>query len=236
MNKIKRIGILIPYTNLVVENELHKACYNINNLFIHTSRIYSKIRYSTNTNGFINSLNDNLKESIKLLKTIDIDALGYFCTIASANNTINLNNANIPFITTSEALINSLKHLNLKNIILITPYTDELGKNICTILINNKINIITNKNLNLKSSKNFAKYGYNDLEKLLFNIYDKRCDGIVISCTNLPTFHLINKMEQILSVPIITSNQATLWNIIKTIDSNLLKKFDSFGYLFKTRR
>jgi len=43
-------------------------------------------------------------------------------------------------------------------------------------------------------------------------------DAIFISCTNLRTFEIIEKLERDLGVPVITSNQATLWMALRQID------------------
>ena len=36
-------------------------------------------------------------------------------------------------------------------------------------------------------------------------------EGIFISCTNLPTSNIIERLEQALGKPVVTSNQASMW-------------------------
>lgn len=55
-------------------------------------------------------------------------------------------------------------------------------------------------------------------------------DGVFISGTNYRTFEIIEQLEADLDKPVVTSNQATLWDALRTmgVDADL-----SLGRLFK---
>jgi arylmalonate decarboxylase len=42
-------------------------------------------------------------------------------------------------------------------------------------------------------------------------------DAIFISCTSLPTLKLIGAIEEQLGKPVVTSNQATFWNVLQKL-------------------
>ena len=52
---------------------------------------------------------------------------------------------------------------------------------------------------------------------LVLSLSHKEADGIFISCTNLPTINIIEELETILKKPVISSNTATLWAMLKKI-------------------
>lgn len=55
-------------------------------------------------------------------------------------------------------------------------------------------------------------------------------DGVFVSCTNFRTFEIIAQLKADLGKPVVTSNQATLWNALRTMG---LSGFDSaLGQLF----
>ena len=40
-------------------------------------------------------------------------------------------------------------------------------------------------------------------------------DGVFISCTCFPAMGAVEQLEETLSIPVITSNQATVWQLLK---------------------
>ena len=55
-------------------------------------------------------------------------------------------------------------------------------------------------------------------------------EAIFISCTNLHTIELIEKLECDLGKPVITSNQATMWNLLRM--AGIQDKLPGYGQLF----
>lgn len=39
-------------------------------------------------------------------------------------------------------------------------------------------------------------------------------DGVFVSCTNYRTFEVMDRLEADLDKPVVTSNQATLWDVL----------------------
>ena len=55
-------------------------------------------------------------------------------------------------------------------------------------------------------------------------------EAIFLSCTALPTIELIAELEAMLGKPVVTSNQATFWNVLRLLKLNV--KISGFGRLF----
>ena len=53
--------------------------------------------------------------------------------------------------------------------------------------------------------------------------------AVFISCVGLCTVEIIEKLENDLKKPVITSNQATMWNILRI--ANIQDKIEGFGRL-----
>ena len=58
----------------------------------------------------------------------------------------------------------------------------------------------------------------------------EEADAIFISCTNLRTFEIIEGLEEDLGVPVVTSNQASLWLALRQMD--VMEKIPELGRLF----
>ncbi len=54
-------------------------------------------------------------------------------------------------------------------------------------------------------------------------------EAVFISCVGLHTVELIEKLETVLQKPVISSNQATMWNILRL--ANIHDKIQGYGQL-----
>ena len=55
-------------------------------------------------------------------------------------------------------------------------------------------------------------------------------DALFISCTALPVLNIIDRLESKLKKPVLSSNQALIWNTLVEIGEN--KNVKGFGKLF----
>ena len=101
---MRKIGLLIPRTNLTVEHELqylfNKNILDCNNYVFYTAKLDYKTSYKENKEQYLKDLAEDSKNKMEDLKYLDVDYVGYFCT-SSAIVSENLNISNNP----AEALI-----------------------------------------------------------------------------------------------------------------------------------
>ena len=58
----------------------------------------------------------------------------------------------------------------------------------------------------------------------------KEADALFVSCTALPVLQLIDKLEKKLNKPVLSSNQALIWDTLENIGQNV--SINGFGKLF----
>lgn len=211
---MKKIGLLIPKTNLTVEHELqylfNERILNCNDYVFYVAKLDYKTSYKENKEQYLKDLAEDSKSKIEDLKYLGVDYVGYFCT-SSAIVSNNLNILNNP----AQALIEEAKLKNIKKCLLITPYNDELGGKVKDELENNYIQVNRMINLNLINTKDYFDFGKNKLEKFIIDNYQSDDGDIVISCTNLSTLQLISDIEKKLNVKVISSNSSLFSKIIR---------------------
>ncbi len=211
---MRKIGLLIPKTNLTVEHELqylfNKNILDCNDYIFYTAKLDYKTSYKENKEQYLKDLAEDSNNKIEDLKYLDVDYVGYFCT-SSAIVSENLNISNNP----AGALVEEAKLKNIKKCLLITPYNDELGSKVKKELEGNYINVNRIINLNLINTKDYFDFGKNKLEKFIINNYQSDDGDIIISCTNLPTLHFISNVERKLNVKVISSNSSLFSKIIR---------------------
>ena len=213
---MKKIGLLIPKTNLTVEYELQllfsKGYFDIEKSVIYISKLDYKTNYKEDKSKFLEDLATDINNKKKDLKYLNVDYNAFFCTTSALENGVEEINPTI-------SLIEESKLRNVKKCLLITPYNDKLGKEIVKMLEDNEIKVIKNINLNLLHTTDYFNYGINKLEKLIKENYLSEYENIIISCTNLPTIGVIKSLEDRLNTQIISSN-SSLFSKIKR-DNNI---------------
>ena len=213
---MKKIGLLIPKTNLTVEYELQmlfsKGYFDIEKSVFYISKLDYKTNYKKDKSKFLEELAIDINNKKKDLEYLDVDYNAFFCTTSALENGVEEVNPTI-------SLIEESKIRNVKKCLLITPYNDQLGKEIVKMLEDNGIKVIKNINLDLLHTADYFNYGINKLEKLIKENYLNEYDNIIISCTNLPTIGVIENLEYKLNTQIISSNSSLFAKIKR--DNNI---------------
>lgn len=200
---MKKIGLLIPCTNLTVEYELqylyNTHYFNVDKYSFYVSKLQYKTNYKEDKIKFLKDIADDEENKIKELEYLNVEYLASFCTSASIMNKKMLNNP-------ADAIIKYARQKDINKCFLITPYNQVIGNKVKEFLKQNDIDIAYNINLDLLHTQEYFDYGLNKLEELIANNYKKEYEDIIISCTNLPTIHIINKVQNKLKCKVISSN------------------------------
>lgn len=137
---------------------------------------------------------------------------------------------NIRTITTSTAVLEALKQLNIKKIAMATPYPKEITTKGVKYF---EENIPSLKVVSLKCLDLWENFG--DLYPESAYIATKEVnvpetEAVFISCTAWRTIEIIDLLEKDLGKPVITSNQATMWAILKNLN---IHSVEGYGQLLK---
>lgn len=215
---MKRIGCFIPYTNYIVEQEIQylfeMGFLSTKDVCFHFARLISETRYSANEYEYLSQINKSVEVTLNRLSSLHPDAYAFFCTSAGLFGNI----LSSYVITAIDSLQKACQFVNMQKCMLITPYTQEIGNSIAERIIKSGIKIQFSEHLNLRHSEDYVSYGYNELYTHISKNYDEKYGNIVISCTNLPTFHLIEKIESDFGITVITSNQSIMWNVLSRLN------------------
>ncbi|MDO5568983.1 MAG: hypothetical protein Q4G04_02565 [bacterium] len=215
---MKKIGLLIPKTNLTVEYELqylfNKGFYDYNNICFYVAKLDYKTSYKDNKEQFLKDLANDVEQKIEDLKYLNVDSFAFFCTSSAIKN-----EKVSKYLTPAETIIKVSKDKNIKNCLLITPYNDKIGHDVANYLMNNNIVVKKEINLDLLHTKDYFEYGKNKLEKLIVENYKDEYENVIISCTNLPTLEAIESIKKKININIVSSN-SSMFEIIKEIGGN----------------
>jgi maleate isomerase len=118
-------------------------------------------------------------------------------------------------VTTSGALLQALRHLEVGRIATATPYIPEITVGLTTYLAEAGVEVVAAAGLGLTSDIWTVPY---DVTVDLVRATDTAdAQAVFISCTNLPTYDVIATLERDLGKPVLTANQVTMWSALNVI-------------------
>ncbi|MBU6997435.1 MAG: aspartate/glutamate racemase family protein [Theionarchaea archaeon] len=196
------LGLILPSSNTVMEEELSRY------VIVHSTRIALR----TVDEASLKNMNTEVERAVQLLTDCNPAVIVYGCTSGSFIENIKKSfaAATVPVVTTSEAVVNALHALHVETVSVGTPYIDAITQKEKAFLESHGFTVPDIRGLNLTSNTEIGEQetAY-DLAKSL-----KRADAIFISCTNFGTFDVIQKLEDELGIPVVSSNSASLWGAL----------------------
>ncbi|GAA4322838.1 aspartate/glutamate racemase family protein [Pigmentiphaga soli] len=123
----------------------------------------------------------------------------------------------IPAITTSTAVLDALKALSARKVFVVTPYPDDITLSEVEFLELNGIGVAGWDSFRCTAERPIGGVDSDDTERLVLGHRDAiaGADAVFVSCTNLLTFDKIAALESALGVPVVSSNTASLWAVLR---------------------
>ena len=172
-----------------------------------------------------------------ILPNEKIDCVVYGCTSGtiaagydSIEKKIKIAKPDAKVTTPSTASIKALKKLNLNKIAIFTPYPKKLNDEVLDFFSQENFEITSNSYFDIASDIDIGKVDSDYLFDVLSKMDLKGADALFISCTALPALSIIDKLEKKIQKPVLSSNQALIWDTLEKIGKNTSIK--GFGKLF----
>ncbi|MCD6503739.1 MAG: aspartate/glutamate racemase family protein [Euryarchaeota archaeon] len=229
-----RIGIIIPSSNTTMEPEFWIMAPE--GVSVHSSRI--ALREVTEEE--LMRMHDHVRDSSRLLSDAKVDVIVFGCTSGSFIGGLGYDtkitqeieeSTGIPAVSTSTAVLDALRTINARKIGLATPYIDEVTLKEKEFLEANGFKVVKYKGLGIKENTKIGSLGPEEAYRIAKEVYTQDVDAVFISCTNFRTIEVIDALEEDLKIPIITSNQASMWAALRKI--GIRERYSMFGRLLK---
>ena len=203
---------------------------------IHTSRI----RLQKVTLSKLIAMEKEIDKAVLRLTDAEVNVIGYGCTSGSLFRGLGHDQeivnrieriADVPAVATAGAVINAIKTLNLSKISVVTPYTEDINLLEKTFLEKNNITIQNIIGLGIIDNIEIGKQPDQVVYNLVKKVDTPWSNGIFVSCTNFKTIKVIARLEDELMKPVISSNTATFWAMLKKLQYNY--SLTNFGQLMR---
>ena len=136
------------------------------------------------------------------------------------------------YVTTPiTAAIKAYNKMKINKISILTPYPVNVNESIHRYLEKHNFEIVNFYSFNLESDFDIARVDKDFLYKTLLNINNDESESIFISCTALKALEIINYVEKDISKPVLSSNQAMIWDSLRS--ANINNSIIGYGKLLK---
>lgn len=217
-----RLGLIVTSSDRTSEGEYFRHAPE--GVSVHVSRML--LEEGVANANTLERMSEDTERCAELLATTDVDTVAYSCTIGSMIKgpeyglEIEQRIEDIidaPAVTTAMSIKRALDALDIESIAVTTPYIEELNEREEEFLETAGYDVVEMNGLGCKTDEeicaNHPETAYQNARK----IDREEADCVFISCTGYRTFEIIERLEKDLNKPVVTSNQATLWDALQSM-------------------
>ena len=213
-----RLGLIVPSSNTTMEREFGRL--SPEDFSVHTARL----RLTKVTVKELVEMEKGVERAALRLADAGVDIIGYGCTSGSLYRGLGHDKtieariekaSGTPAVATAGAVISALRGLNIQKVAVATPYVDEINDLEEEFLSSNGFQVTDLKGLGIKENIEIGRLDSQDAYELVMRLEHADADGVFISCTNFPTLDKIEELEDAIHKPVISSNTATFWAMLR---------------------
>ncbi|NIZ60686.1 Asp/Glu racemase [Sedimentitalea sp. CY04] len=230
------LGTIVLSTDETLEPEFAQMTA-LDGVALYHSRIpmVTEIRADT-----LQQMERDLPASARLLpSSLDFDVIGYGCTSAATvigqAGVARAINSIFPQAKVTDpltAIIAAANALGAKRLGFITPYIPDVSLRMRNKLEGAGFEIVAFGSFEESDDRVVARITPTSISAAIDQVTkNSDCDAVVAACTNLRCLGVINEVEQKTGTPVITSNQALSWHMLRLAD--ITEPQRGFGKLFE---
>ncbi len=235
-----RIGVFVPYTNSNLEPDMMMLCPK--GASLHFARLGGYDADEVPDEGQMAGLGAaDMDEPLRLIHGVRPDVVMYGCTSATLahgpafdeelRNRI-ANESGAKTVTAAGALVFALKALDARKIGFASPYVPSLNDEAVAFLEREGFEVLARseveETLDNEGQGALAPPEVLDLGRRADH---PQADAVVLSCTDMRSVEIISELEAELGKPVITSNQAMMFQALHLAD--LGPAPSGFGQIFE---
>lgn len=234
---VHRVGLIIPSSNRMVEEEMVR--FYPRDVVAHVTRL----RMTGPHKKPLADLLPEIETAAASLVDAKCNVVTFHCTVTSMSDGPSgearilgaLKSARAPFFaTTSTAVKAALNACESRRIALVTPYDAHKTEEEIEFLEDAGYQVAFAKGYDLQSSDAYCATPSSVWRDRVLEARRDDVDAYFLSCANIQAIGEIDTLESSLGKPVLTSNQVVIWDGLRQI--GLINGSEGPGTLFRHRR
>jgi len=124
-----------------------------------------------------------------------------------------------------------LKHLGIRRLGLVTPYSDAVQSKIVENYQAIGFDCVGERHSGIEVNFDFSQIPADDVRSMAHAVAECKPEAIIIICTNLNCAHIVADLERELGIPIFDSTSAVVWHALRLADVDT-SSISGWGSLF----
>jgi maleate isomerase len=223
-NDVRRIGVLGPPVNVALERELPR--YLPDGVVMNHNRL-SRPEAALTKESLV-AMGESAMRAARDLAMARPEVILYACTSGSFLEGVG-NEARIaeritaltgiPAVTTSTAVVEALRAVGARRVFMVTPYPEEVDRHELTFLAHYGFEVPAYDSFRCQVSAEILAIASEQVAAMVLRNRERvlSCDAVFVSCTNLLALDQVERLEAELDLPVVTSNQASLWATLRRL-------------------
>ncbi|WP_331000091.1 maleate cis-trans isomerase family protein [Acetobacter garciniae] len=233
MKSVYRIGQIVPSSNITMETEIPallklRESIRPERFTFHSARM----RMKTVNHAELAAMDAQSDRCALELSDAALDVLGYACLVATMSmgpgyhrvseerlhgRTVE-NGHPAPVVTSAGALVEGLKVLGAKKIVVIAPYMKPLAELVVNYIAQEGIEVIDYVALEIPDNLDVARHDCGRLPDIAAKLNYKDADAVVVSaCVQMPSLPVVPLVEALTGKPTLSAAVATTYAMLKAL-------------------
>lgn len=215
-----RVGLIIPSSNRMVEQEM--ARFFPPGVTLHVARL----RMTGPHHVPLDQLLPRIEDATRTLTDAKCDVVAFHCTATSMEEGMAgeervlaaVARAGAPQVTsTATAIRRAFDVLGARRIVLLTPYSAHVTEEEAGFLREAGYEVVHARGFAMKGSDEYCATPPQFWRDRALEAARPDADVYFLSCANISVFPVIEEIEQKLGRPVVTSNQAVIWEALSLL-------------------
>lgn len=236
-----RIGIIYPADG-VLDYEFWRCAPP--GVSVHITRqpiaLAADLKIDLNQQLLVMAESSDIEWAAKTFSPVELDCVSYACTAVSFIRGVGYDAEIIrriqmasgsPASTTTTAVVAALQEIGVSKLSVVAPYVDQVCKKLKIYFEESGFEIVNMINLDMSDGMAIGEVPAEKVFDLGVEVDIPEAQALFISCTALPTLEILDDLEDHIGKPVVSANQATMWNALKI--AGAYSKLDGVGQLYR---
>ncbi len=224
-----RLGLIVLHVDETIEDEFRRLLTGLDGTALHVTRVRSGTDLTEQT---LNAMATGIPAAAQLLPPEAApDVIGFACTSGAAvlgpdyiaRLIREARPRNDPGTFARSAITNPLtavvaacRTLDIRRLGIVTPYVPRVSATLGTALETSGLTVCSFGSFEVATERRVARISPDSVHEAIIRVgQTSDCDGVFVSCTNLRTLAVLHEAERLLGRPVISSNQALGWHMLR---------------------
>lgn len=231
----RRIGLIALATDHTSERDFARIC-DPDEVGVYVTRVAYE---NPTTPDSLRRIGPRLTDASRLILPDEpLDVVAFGCTSASVvlgddavARAVLAAKPGTDCVTPVSAALDAFRALGVTRLSILTPYTENVTDEVVGYFQSRRLEVRSRLGLGLDDDRKMARISHQTLIREAVSATSHDAEALFVSCTAVRALECVQRIEDRIGKPVVTSNQAMVWRSLRL--AGISRSISGFGRLFK---